>query len=408
MSIKFEDYDDYGLVHSEDSLSAVNHSEATVFLPNEANGASSSPVFRIREEPDVKFRGNDCSFPLQGCDYDVNQLLDVHSASMKEQAYALLQNEDLSLITLGEVVANHDCSSEYQELFSNKLKEVRLDLIEARALQLASSQLPSSSDPLVSQLSAIVQNQSNLITGLSFVINALLINQQELRQELHRANNRIIKPAERLPENARLHGSNLTRQWIVPALPPFKRVNLNDLLDKWKRSPRSREDDHLVHCIDFLRNYLIRACEPVERIQTYACRQTGKCGKHERLLDVPEEIVDILINCLLDGFGLGHPELSMTADQLIARPTRYWKELGPIDAIRTVALEERRKARVEWGPQIRASLGKALADVRAYVMKQDRLVPPQKRKALEPLGEAKSQAPVRQPEQPQASPPIRL
>ncbi|EYC30077.1 hypothetical protein Y032_0005g2436 [Ancylostoma ceylanicum] len=269
------------------------------------------------------------------------------------------------------------CHPHYTELFSNKLKEVRLDLIEARALQVAASQLPSASDPLVSQLCALVQNQTNVIAGLSFVVDALLINQQELRQELHRANNRIVKPTERLPENARLHGSNLTRQWIVPALPPFKCVNLNDLLDKWKRSPRSREDDHLVHCIDFLRNYLIRACEPVERIQTYACRQTGKCGKHERLLDVPEEIVDILINCLLDGFGLGHPELSMTADQLIARPTRYWKELGPIDAIRTAALEERRKARVEWGPQIRGALGKALADVRAYVMKQDRLVPPQ-------------------------------
>ncbi|EYC30078.1 hypothetical protein Y032_0005g2436 [Ancylostoma ceylanicum] len=324
------------------------------------------------------------------------------------------------------------CHPHYTELFSNKLKEVRLDLIEARALQVAASQLPSASDPLVSQLCALVQNQTNVIAGLSFVVDALLINQQELRQELHRANNRIVKPTERLPENARLHGSNLTRQWIVPALPPFKCVNLNDLLDKWKRSPRSREDDHLVHCIDFLRNYLIRACEPVERIQTYACRQTGKCGKHERLLDVPEEIVDILINCLLDGFGLGHPELSMTADQLIARPTRYWKELGPIDAIRTAALEERRKARVEWGPQIRGALGKALADVRAYVMKQDRLVPPQvifldiiqgtsitivtpahnihvapasaKRKALEPLHEAKSQPMPRPPEQPQPPP----
>ncbi|KHJ99075.1 hypothetical protein OESDEN_00952 [Oesophagostomum dentatum] len=114
----------------------------------------------------------------------------------------------------------------------------------------------------------------------------------------------------------------------------------------------------------------------------------------------------LFLDCLLDGFGLGHSELSMTADQLIARPTRYWKELGPIDAIRTIALEERRKARVEWGPQIRGALGKALADVRAYVMKQDRLVPPQKRKALEPLLETKSQPPPpRPPEQSQGAPP---
>ncbi|VDM76953.1 unnamed protein product [Strongylus vulgaris] len=134
--------------------------------------ASSSPVFRIQERPDVKFLPvNEPLYPSQDCDFDVSQLLgSIHSASFKEQADVLLQSGNLSLVTLGDVVANHDCNAEYQELFSNKLKESRIDLAESKALQVAASHLPPSTDPLVRQLTTLVQNQTNIIAGLSFVV----------------------------------------------------------------------------------------------------------------------------------------------------------------------------------------------------------------------------------------------
>ncbi|RCN35051.1 hypothetical protein ANCCAN_19082 [Ancylostoma caninum] len=115
MSIKFEDYDDYGPVQREANLPPTSHPETNVFAPNQANDVPSGSVFRIQEGPDIKFHnGNGCIFPAQECDYDVSQLLDIHAASFKEQADALLQTGNLSLMTLGEVVASQDCNSEYQ------------------------------------------------------------------------------------------------------------------------------------------------------------------------------------------------------------------------------------------------------------------------------------------------------
>ncbi|EYC46348.1 hypothetical protein Y032_0401g799, partial [Ancylostoma ceylanicum] len=115
MSIKFEDYDDYGSVQHEPNLPPTSHPEANVFAPNQANDVPSPSVFRIQEGPDIKFHsGNGCIFPPQECDYDVSQLLDVHAASFNEQADALLQTGNLSLMTLGEIVASHDCNTEYQ------------------------------------------------------------------------------------------------------------------------------------------------------------------------------------------------------------------------------------------------------------------------------------------------------
>ncbi|EYC46349.1 hypothetical protein Y032_0401g799 [Ancylostoma ceylanicum] len=126
MSIKFEDYDDYGSVQHEPNLPPTSHPEANVFAPNQANDVPSPSVFRIQEGPDIKFHsGNGCIFPPQECDYDVSQLLDVHAASFNEQADALLQTGNLSLMTLGEIVASHDCNTEYQPLTTSNISPFR-------------------------------------------------------------------------------------------------------------------------------------------------------------------------------------------------------------------------------------------------------------------------------------------
>ncbi|RCN39094.1 hypothetical protein ANCCAN_14996 [Ancylostoma caninum] len=136
---------------------------------------------------------------------------------------------------------------------------------------------------------------------------------------------------------------------------PFKSVSLKKLMDTWKQSSRVKEDQHAVCVVDFLRFYLLRvmilplqATDPVEAVQSYACRQSGGWAKNENLKNIPEEIVSVIIDCLMEGFGIGQPELLMDADVLKEAPIR--------------------------------------ADIRGYKTANDELVPPTKRRALHPVG----------------------
>ncbi|RCN30264.1 hypothetical protein ANCCAN_23970 [Ancylostoma caninum] len=52
-------------------------------------------------------------------------------------------------------------------------------------------------------------------------------------------------------------------------------------------------------------------------------RQSGGWAKNENLKNIPEEIVSVIIDCLMEGFGMGQPELLMDADVLKEAPTRY-------------------------------------------------------------------------------------
>lgn len=118
---------------------------------------------------------------LVQCVFDVNVLFRSNSLPNSDGALHLYEETcyrffvNISFFSISRVriseIESRVIRFLLQELFSNKLKEVRVDLIEARALQVAASQLPSSSDPLVGQLCTLVQNQTNVIAGLSFVVS---------------------------------------------------------------------------------------------------------------------------------------------------------------------------------------------------------------------------------------------
>lgn len=50
-----------------------------------------------------------------------------------------------------------------------------------------------------------------------------MLNVKDLRSDLTRASNGMAKPMEKkLPEETHLHYKNLTRQWNIPEMEPFR------------------------------------------------------------------------------------------------------------------------------------------------------------------------------------------
>ncbi|RCN49666.1 hypothetical protein ANCCAN_04290 [Ancylostoma caninum] len=98
-------------------------------------------------------------------------------------------------------------------------------------------------------------------------------------------------------------------------------MNLNKLLQNWQRPRRARSEDHMTHCVDLMRTYFMRACDPPAAVRTYVCRLTGMNAKDEKLINLPEELVSVLVDFLLEGLGIGQPELEATIESLKLAPT---------------------------------------------------------------------------------------
>ncbi|RCN48998.1 hypothetical protein ANCCAN_04875 [Ancylostoma caninum] len=176
-----------------------------------------------------------------------------------------------------------------------RCKDIRVDVPESKQLQEWSRRVPESSDSMVRELKKTVMEQAHAIVGLS-----------ALEQ------------------------------------------NLNELLEQWARSSHVKASDHSTQCVDFLRYYFIKATHPTPVIQSYSCRLTGKNAKNTALLDLPEDVVTILIEFLLDGLGLGHEEIKNdTAENLKLHPTEFWLKLGNNDVVRKAALLKRNEYRAD-------------------------------------------------------------
>ncbi|KAL6730697.1 hypothetical protein Aduo_001650 [Ancylostoma duodenale] len=89
-------------------------------------------------------------------------------------------------------------------------------------------------------------------------------------------------------------------------------MNLNKLLQNWQRPRRARTEDHMTHCVDLMRTYLMRACDPPAAVRAYACRLTGMNAKDEELISLPEEFVSVLV------YGARPPTLRLA---ILLQPT---------------------------------------------------------------------------------------
>ncbi|KAL6738557.1 hypothetical protein Aduo_012096 [Ancylostoma duodenale] len=314
---------------------------------------------------------------------ETKPLMDSQVTSLSERANDLIREGCVNLEKLGAAVVRNDSAGEIESFVREKLKDVRVQVEEVKSIHKAISAIPMSSDSVVSGLVGVVKSLSEVIIGMSTVMDGMLVNQENLRNSVKTANNCITRMTRlKLPNGACLSASNLKTSWEIPVQPPFVECDLRELMGRWRRSGRATEEDHLTHCTDFMRFYLVRACDPVESIQKYAHRVSGRGQKKEDLKDLPENVVGILIDCLLDGLGLGQPELQMATEELEDHPTDFFMKLGETVEDRKAALEYRKDCRIQWMPTCALAINRGLADVRQYVMKGNKLVPKPKRKII--------------------------
>ncbi|EYB81147.1 hypothetical protein Y032_0390g534 [Ancylostoma ceylanicum] len=309
--------------------------------------------------------------------------MDSQVTSLSERANDLIRERCVNLEKLGAAVALNDNAEEVEDFVRDKLKDVRVQVAEVKSIRKAIDAIPTSSDSVVRCLVGVVKSLSEVIIGMSTVMDGMVVNQENLRNSVKTANNCITRMTRlKLPNGVSLSASNMKTSWKIPVQPPFVECDLKELMGRWRRSGRATEEDHLTHCTDFMRFYLVRACDPVKSIQKYAHRVSGRGQKKEDLKDLPENIVGILIECLLDGLGLGQPELQMATEELEDRPTDFFMKLGETVEERKSALEYRKDCRIQWMPTCALAINRGLADVRQYVMKGDKLVPKPKRKII--------------------------
>ncbi|EYC11166.1 hypothetical protein Y032_0052g2262 [Ancylostoma ceylanicum] len=60
----------------------------------------------------------------------------------------------------------------------------------------------------------------------------------------------------------------------------------------------------------------MQACEPPDAVQRYSCRLSGNGRKSEKLMELPETIVEILTEFMLEGLRLVQPELQLSTKEL--------------------------------------------------------------------------------------------
>ncbi|VDP25829.1 unnamed protein product [Heligmosomoides polygyrus] len=160
-------------------------------------------------------------------------------------------------------------------LVGESMKGVRIDVHSMKKEQLAITKLGTSSDAV-----------------LGHVLTLLQPMQRQLLAIRRKADAHSRPP---LLGGSRIVASHLTKIWTIAERPPFKAVNLNDFMERWRAGPRNMEVDQCFRATDFFRRYLQEACESADAIRVYSCRQSGNAGRNPHLKDLPEYIVEALI-----------------------------------------------------------------------------------------------------------------
>ncbi|VDL79996.1 unnamed protein product [Nippostrongylus brasiliensis] len=207
----------------------------------------------------------------------------------------------------------------------------------------------------------LLERSCAIATGLSVLVDHLLVKVPALKSDILQTSAHIQHlTAMKVPDDTVLSHLNMTNRWAIQESPPFKQMDLKALMANWRMPARAKKDDHIIQCVDFVRFYLSRACDPVEEISRYAVRVSGKHAKGPTKADLPDGIVDTLIKCLLDGLRMGQPELDRMPEELMSNPTQFWTEMGDTDQARSSNLKERQALRDAWKGALRGVLGRAL------------------------------------------------
>ncbi|VDO19324.1 unnamed protein product [Heligmosomoides polygyrus] len=245
--------------------------------------------------------------------------------------------EVLSLRTLGEFIASTENDNEYQLLVGESMKGVRIDVHSMKKEQLAITKLGTSSDAV-----------------LDHVLTLLPPMQRQLLAIRRKADAHSRPP---LPDGFRIVASHLTKIWTIveSALQSREFERLYGTVESrtTQYGSRSARQSHRF----------LQACEPADAIRVYSCHQSGNPGRNPHLKDLPEYIVEALID-------------------LLRNPSMWWIKLGKTDEDRETAFKYRKRCRNAWYPEFRECIGKALGEVRQWTMVANKLVLRRKRRRI--------------------------
>ncbi|CAJ0593037.1 unnamed protein product [Cylicocyclus nassatus] len=183
--------------------------------------------------------------------------------TFSEAVNSITGENSLSLVKLGKLVRQFEMNLENKELLATKMKEVNaINLQQVKSMQNAIDSMRPSSDSVVRTLAGIIEEQSNIIAGLSLTVDVILSNQQEHGKQLRKASYHIAKGNEfTLPAGHVFERKNFTKSWKFNGFPPFKNANMVELFENWTQPSRAHKNDHFLLMMDFYRFYFLHVSE---------------------------------------------------------------------------------------------------------------------------------------------------
>ncbi|VDM68500.1 unnamed protein product [Strongylus vulgaris] len=155
---------------------------------------------------------------------------------------------------------------------------------------------------------------------------------------------------------------NCTRQWKMEGPDPFVTIALQEMVANYQ----PKECSSSFQAFAALYRYVLtRITEPPQKIQEYAVRINGRCGRNENLLGLPACIENLLLDFGEDMIGYGQNELKAG---VVINPMQssFFMRLGNTHEERECALQQLTQERVVFRKELFKGLQLALRDVRSY------------------------------------------
>ncbi|CAJ0596836.1 unnamed protein product [Cylicocyclus nassatus] len=210
------------------------------------------------------------------------------------------------------------------------------------------------------------------------LLNKLMSLEDELMRLSQFKNQRLL--AEAMLLGTMFKYENLRREHVLNYGPPFKVVDLNELLRGYAVPKRAQQNVSL-QIIDFCRYYFKQACAPdPSDIWNYAYR-LSRVSRSSTLNDLPSVVIDTIADFILDALNLDSCVLHGSRLAFLRdSQDSFWLSLGESEEERERTFEELLERKSFWTNETRTLIAQALEDIRYYRLYQGILIPPKKNK----------------------------
>ncbi|KAK5970087.1 hypothetical protein GCK32_014619 [Trichostrongylus colubriformis] len=101
-------------------------------------------------------------------------------SSLRGIVRAVTQTKEISVEQLGEALSHSHIGEEYNRFIQYTIRECRIDVENARSLQLAVADVPQSSDSVVRAQLAVIARLSDAVVGMAALIDSLMTQTNSL------------------------------------------------------------------------------------------------------------------------------------------------------------------------------------------------------------------------------------